>query len=379
MPRASWRGYLRLSLVSCPIYLSPATAGTKPIRLRQVWRGAPGEDGGELEDQVGGQEVSERPASRHAQDYDEGQEERIRPATRITLRPHDPSTGEEVEKEEVVRGYEYQRGQYVTFTPDELKALDLESSKVIDLEMFVHRGELDPVYFNSAYYLYPDGQMALEAIRVIGAAMADAGVVGIGRLTMSRRERMVAVNPRGARMVLITLRAAEEVRAPQFGQADGPIDAEMLAIARAIIDPRTGKFDPSRFRDRYQETLRELIEAKMKGAADPAARDFDPCTSHRSDGGTETQPGAGTADREGRQDQETCQSRTRSPPESVASARVGWPKKERRAGDRTSPDRGETTQEGVIVATLLTRRPQVFSAEELIIDSRSSTLTARAP
>jgi DNA end-binding protein Ku len=107
--------------------------------------------------------------------------------------------------------------------------------------------------------------MALEAIRVIGAAMADAGVAGIGRLTMSRRERMVVVDPRGSGMVLITLRAAEEVRVPQFAKSDGAIDAEMLAIARAIIDQRTGKFDPSRFRDRYQASLRELIEAKMKG------------------------------------------------------------------------------------------------------------------
>ena len=85
-----------------------------------------------------------------------------RAVARIALRPHDPSTGEEVEKEEVVKGYKYDRGQYVTFTPDELKALDLESSKVIDLEMFVPRGEVDPVYFNSPHYLYPDGQMALE-------------------------------------------------------------------------------------------------------------------------------------------------------------------------------------------------------------------------
>ena len=95
--------------------------------------------------------------------------------------------------------------------------------------------------------------------------MADAGVAGIGRLTMSRRERMVVVDPRGAGMVLMTLRAADEVRMPQFAESDGTIDAEMLAIARAIIDQRTGKFDPSRFRDRYQEALRELIEAKMKG------------------------------------------------------------------------------------------------------------------
>jgi DNA end-binding protein Ku len=267
MPRASWRGYLRLSLVPCPIYLSPATARTKPIRLHQLWQATPADEAGDVSDQERGQGVPERPASRLTSDYVVDQAEPGRPATRITLRPHDPSTGEEVEKEDVVRGYEYERGQYVTFTPDELKALDLESSKVIDLETFVPRGEADPVYFNNPYYLYPDGQMAVEAIRVIGAAMADAGVVGIGRLTLSRRERMVMVEPRDTGMVLITLRAAEEVRAPQFAKADGAINAEMLAIARAIIEQRTGKFDPSKFRDRYQEALQELIEAKMKGVA----------------------------------------------------------------------------------------------------------------
>jgi DNA end-binding protein Ku len=187
------------------------------------------------------------------------------PVSRITLRPHDPATGEEIEKDEVVRGYEYERGQYVTFTPAELKALDLESSKVIDLEMFAPRGEVDPVYFNSPYYLYPDGEMAAEAVRVIGAAMGEARVVGMGRLTMSRRERMVMVEPRGDGMVLMTLRAADEVRAPQFSTPDAQLDPEMLAIARTIIDRRTGSFDASKFRDRYQEALRELIEAKMKG------------------------------------------------------------------------------------------------------------------
>jgi DNA end-binding protein Ku len=267
MPRASWRGYLRLSLVSCPIYLLPATARTKPVRLHQVWQTTPADQAGEVSDQERGQDVPERPASRFTPDDVEDHPERTRPATRITLRPHDPSTGEEVEKEDVVRGYEYERGHYVTLTPDELKALDLESSKVIDLEMFVPRGEVDPVYLNSPYYLYPDGQMAVEAIRVIGAAMAEAGIVGVGRLTMSRRERMVLIEPRGAGMVLITLRAADEVGAPTFTTADGVVDAEMLAIARAIVAQRTGKFDPSKFRDRYQEALRELIEAKMKGVA----------------------------------------------------------------------------------------------------------------
>jgi DNA end-binding protein Ku len=238
MPRASWRGYLRLALVSCPIYLSPTTVRTKPIRLHQVWRATTGDTSGDLSDQEDARDTLDRPPSRLLPEEVEDQPAPVRSATRITLRPHDPSTGEEIEKEEVVRGYEYERGQFVTFTPAELKALDLESSKVIDLEMFVPRVEVDPVYFNSPYYLYPDGQMALETIRVIGAAMADAGVVGIGRLTMSRRERMVIVDPRGTGMVLITLRAAEEVRVPQFTKSDGAIDAEMLAIARAIVEQR---------------------------------------------------------------------------------------------------------------------------------------------
>ena len=266
MPRASWRGHLRLSLVSCPIYLMPATVRTKPLRLHQVWQAAPAEE--EQRDRPtrgNGQHLPDPPAAKSPDEVEEDRAEPARPATRITLRPHDPSTGEEVEKREVVKGYEYERGHYVTFTPDELKSLDLESSKVIDLEQFVPRGDLDPVYFNSPYYLYPDGQMAAEAIGVIGAAMAEASVVGIGRLTLSRREHMVMVDPRGAGMVLMTLRAADEVRAPQFAEADGAIDAEMLTIARAIIDQRTGKFDPNRFQDRYQEALRALIEAKMKG------------------------------------------------------------------------------------------------------------------
>jgi hypothetical protein len=205
---------LRLSLVSCPIYLSPATARTKSIRLHQVWQPPPAGEPDEQPDRERGRDLPDLRASGPHSDQVEDRTEPVGSVSRITLRPHDPTTGEEVEKDEVVRGYEYQRGQYVTFTPDELKALDLESSKVIDLEMFVPRGDVDAVYFNSPYYLYPDGQMAVEAVRVIGAAMDEASVVGIGRLTMSRRERMVMVEPHGSGMVLITLRAADEVRGP---------------------------------------------------------------------------------------------------------------------------------------------------------------------
>jgi DNA end-binding protein Ku len=252
-------------LVSCPIYLSPATARTKPIRLHQVWQATPAEEPDDQPDWERGRDLPDPRVSTAHSDQTEDRTESVGPVSRITLRPHDRTTGEEIEKDEVVRGYEYERGQYVTFTPDELKALDLESSKIIDLETFVPRGEVDPVYFNSPYYLYPDGQMAVEAIRVIGGAMAEAGTVGIARLTMSRRERMVMIEPRGPEMVLITLRAADEVRAPQFGKADDAVDAEMLEIARTIIARRTGKFDPSKYRDRYQEALRNLIEAKMRG------------------------------------------------------------------------------------------------------------------
>src|SRR5262249_25651444 len=106
-----------------------------------------------------------------------------RPATRIALRPH----GEEIDRDEVRKGYEYERGQFVTFTPEELKALDVESSHTIDLTTFVPRAEGDPLYFNTSYYVYTDGSVATEAYRTISAAMAEAGMAGLGRLTLSRR------------------------------------------------------------------------------------------------------------------------------------------------------------------------------------------------
>jgi DNA end-binding protein Ku len=158
--------------------------------------------------------------------------------------------------------------QFVTFTAEELKARDVESSKMVNLEKFVPRGDIDPVYFDSPYYLYPDGSIAIETLRVIGAAMADAGLVGLGRLTLSWRERMVMVQPRGTGMALFTLRAADEVRPVQFPSVEGDLDAEMVAIADAIIRRRTGSFDPSRYRDRYQDALRELVEDRRAGSSD---------------------------------------------------------------------------------------------------------------
>ena len=141
MPRASWRGFLRLSLVSCPIYLSPATSRTKPIRLRQVWRPAATDEGeDEALEPARRKELTEPLVpdfGGHAGGDDADQTQAVTP---ITIRPHDPRTGEEIDKAQVVKGYEYGRGQFVTFTPEELKALDVESSKVIDLEEFCGAG-----------------------------------------------------------------------------------------------------------------------------------------------------------------------------------------------------------------------------------------------
>jgi DNA end-binding protein Ku len=268
MPRASWQGFLRLSLVSCPIYLSPATTRTKPIRLHQVWQRAPVDvDEDDLPDRGGERQGSAPSVPRLLADNASADGDQSPAATRITLRPHDPGTGKEIERREVAKGYEYRRGQFLTFTAEELKALDVESPKIVDLEKFVPGGDVDPVYFDSPYYVHPDGPIAVEALRVIGAAMAEVGVVGLGRLTLSRRERMVLVEPSGTGMALFTLRAAGEVRAPQFGSAEGDLDAEMVAIAGAIIRQRAGNFDPSTYHDRYQEALQQLIEAKMKGVS----------------------------------------------------------------------------------------------------------------
>jgi DNA end-binding protein Ku len=159
MPRASWNGFLKLSLVSCPVYLSPATTEAKRIRLNQL-NSATG--------------------------------------NRLKQQLVDSETGEVVERDEIAKGYEYERGRYVTLEDDELKGLQIESSKIIDLTQFVGRDEVDPVYLDAPYYVYPDGELATEAFQVIGEAMAAKGLVGIGRVTISSRERLVLVEPRGA-------------------------------------------------------------------------------------------------------------------------------------------------------------------------------------
>ena len=195
MPRASWNGFLRLSLVSCPVALVPATTEAKRVRFNQ------------LNSETG---------------------------NRVQQQLVDSQTGEVVDRDQIVKGYEYERGRYVTIDDDELKALQIESSKIIDLERFVDRDEVDPVYLDTRYYVYPDGELAAETFRVIGEAMEHKNKVGLGRVTMSGRERLVLVEPR-------------------------------VGIAETIIDRRSGPFEPGSFRDRYQDALRELVAQKTKG------------------------------------------------------------------------------------------------------------------
>jgi DNA end-binding protein Ku len=227
MPRASWNGFLRLSLVSCPVSLVPATTEAKRVRFNQL----NGKTGNRVQQQL-----------------------------------IDSKTGEVVDRDEIVKGYEYDRGRYVTVTDEELKALQIDSSKIIDLDRFVDRDEVDPVYLDTPYYVYPDGELAAETFRVIGEAMTHKNRVGLGRVTMSSRERLVMVESRDGGLLMSTVRSADEVRPAEFGPLPkGEIDADMVAIAESIIERRSGAFEPETFRDRYQDALRELVAEKTKG------------------------------------------------------------------------------------------------------------------
>jgi len=227
MPRASWNGFLRLSLVSCPVSLVPATTEAKRIRFNQ------------LNSETG---------------------------NRVAQQLVDSKTGETVDRDQIVKGYEYDRGRYVTITDDELKDLQIESSKIIDLDRFVDRDEVDPIYLDTPYWIHPDGELAAETFRVIGEAMAKTNKVGLGHVTLSSRERLVLVEPRDGGLVMSTVRSADEVRPAEFGaKPDGEADADMVAIAESIIERRSGSFDPASFRDRYQDALRELVAEKTKG------------------------------------------------------------------------------------------------------------------
>jgi DNA end-binding protein Ku len=232
-----WRGFLRLSLVSCPITLSPATSETSRIRLNQLNKAT---------------------------------------HNRLRIRLVDEETGEEVERENIVKGYQIEKGQYVVLDEDELDAIQIESSKTIDLESFVDADEIDRLYFEKPYYVAPDGEVAAETYHVITRAMADKGRVGLGRVVISTREHPVAVEPHDGALLLTTLRAANEVRQPEKIEENGEVSDEAVSLASMIIDKRSGRFTPKAFHDRYQDALRSLVEAKAKGRKIPLPQSIEP-------------------------------------------------------------------------------------------------------
>jgi DNA end-binding protein Ku len=226
--RPSWEGHLRLSLVTCPVALWPATSEAETIRFNMI-----------------------NPKTNN----------------RIRMQTVDAGTGEQVSRSELVKGFQVAKGEYVLFDKEELDAVKLESTRIIDIEKFVPRASIDRLYWETPYHLVPAGKTGIEAYAVIRAAMARQNMVAIGRLVMSTRERICAIEIEEGGLVLTTLRTAEEVRAlDEVALPDLPKpDPKMLQIAEKIVEQQSGDFDPSEFRDRYEDALRALIEEKRKG------------------------------------------------------------------------------------------------------------------
>ncbi|HEY1506442.1 MAG TPA: Ku protein [Stellaceae bacterium] len=226
MPHAYWSGFLRLSLVSCPIYLSPATSERERISLNQI---------------------------------------NPKTGNRIRLQPVDAETGEELDRADLIRGYEVEKGRFIEITKDELASLKLDSSRVLELSRFVERESINELYLDTPYYVYPENAQAEEAYHVIAAALVETDRIGIGRIVMSQRERPVALQPFDKGLLLSTLHTAEEVRLAEFDTPKNKLDPQMVEIATTIVERLAGKFEPKGFRDQYQDALRELVESKQKG------------------------------------------------------------------------------------------------------------------
>jgi DNA end-binding protein Ku len=227
--RPTWQGYLRLSLVSCPVALYTGTSRTSDVSFNML----------------------------HASTHN-----------RIKMVPTDPETGP-VDRSDIVKGYEIEKGRYVVVTDEEIQNVKLETTRTLDIERFVDEGDIDRLYWNDPYFLTPDGEMAVEAYSVIREAMRKAGQVALGRLVMHQRERLMALEPRDRGIIAYSLRTNREVKSPaEFFDSipDLKPNAQMVDIATQIIRQQEGPFDPSQFNDRYEDALRALIKEKERGA-----------------------------------------------------------------------------------------------------------------
>jgi len=233
--RPTWRGHLRLALVSCPVRLTPATTSSSSIRFHKLNR---------------------------------------KTGNRLKQQMIDSETEKVVERDETIMGYEFEKGKYVKVEPEEIDALKIESSEIITIERIVKADDVDFLFQETPYIMEPDDKNGLDIFATIREALKAKDVVGIGRLVLSRREHPVMIQPRGKGIMLSTLHDPEEVRLPEeiFDDIkDVKVDKQNLAMAETLIERMEGEFDLTMFEDRYQAALKDLIEAKMKGKKITAA------------------------------------------------------------------------------------------------------------
>jgi DNA end-binding protein Ku len=228
-PRANWKGYLRLSLVSCPIALYPASSLSEKVSFNRVNR---------------------------------------KTGNRLKQQNVDSETGEVVPREDMARGYEIAKGQYLIVEDEELEAVQIESTRTIDIDQFVPKNEIDERYIESPYYIAPDGQVGQDAFAVIRDTIGKLDMVALGRVVLTRREHVIALEPRGRGLLGLTLRYPYEVREEQSYFEDIPelkLPKEMLDLASHIVNTKSGHFDPSHFEDRYENALIDLLKKKEAG------------------------------------------------------------------------------------------------------------------
>ena len=226
--RPTWRGHLKLSLVTCPVALFTATSSASDVHFNLI-----------------------NPATNN----------------RIKMITTDPDTGP-VERSSLVKGYEVEKGQYVLLSNEEIASVRLESTKTLDIERFVPEAEIDRAYWDSPYFLAPDGKVGQEAYAVIREAMRQSGQIALGRVVLSTRERLMALEPHENGIMAFSLRTKGEVKnsADVFGEVeDLTPNPAMIDIATAIIKQQAGPFDPSQFNDRYEDALKALIAQKTAG------------------------------------------------------------------------------------------------------------------
>jgi DNA end-binding protein Ku len=228
-PRAYWKGSLKLSLVSCPVVLYPASTSVEKTRFHMINR----ETGNRLKQQM-----------------------------------VDAETGDIVEGDQKGRGYELSKGKYVEIEPEELEAVQIESNHTIDIDSFVPREEIDKRYLNHPYYIAPDGKAAVDAFAVIRDAMKDQDRVALARIVLTNREHIIAIEPCGKGLLGTTLRFPYELRDESefFDDIKNPkITKDMVELAGHILDSKAAHFDPSKFKDEYETALKALVKRKASG------------------------------------------------------------------------------------------------------------------